>query len=213
MPASAKIQHLALSRRTPAMAESFEEKRRYFRVSDTINLLYRAIDEDQVEGQSRVSHDVLGSCSLRAAMDMLNQEAAALAPRLDRRDPEMFDYLKILDSKINLIVQSLNPQHDEFSEQDKREVSLSAAGVAFNNDQAIPVGTLLELRMLLTSCLAVIIVIGRVVHCNDIAPDSSQQPFEIGVDYVNIKEEDRELLIKHVIKKQMQQLRDRNAQA
>ena len=195
-----------------SMVESFTEKRRYFRVNDTINLLYREIDEDQIAATSHVSHDVLSSCSLSAALDMLNQEAAALAPRLDRRDPEMFDYLKILDSKINLIVQSLNPQQDSFSEQDKRDVSLSAAGVAFNNDKSIPVGTLLELRMVLSSCLAVIVVHGQVVHCKDIAPNDPQQRYEIGVDYVNIKEDDRELLIKHVIKKQMQQLRDKNAQ-
>lgn len=195
------------------MVEDFTEKRRYFRVNDTINLLHRVVKEDQIAAVSHVSHDVLSSCSLGAALEMLNQEAAALAPRLDRRDPEMFDYLKILDSKINLIVQSLNPQQNEFSEHDKRDVSLSAAGVAFNNDKAIPVGTMLELRMLLTSCLAVVIVFGRVVHCKDISRDNPRQPYEIGVDYINIKEEDRELLIKHVIKKQMQQLRDKNAQA
>jgi len=195
------------------MSESFTEKRRYFRVNDTISLLHRVIKEDQIAAASHVSHDVLSSCSLVAALDMLNQEAAALAPRLDRRDPEMFEYLKILDSKINLIVQSLNPPHDEFSEHDKRDVSLSAAGVAFNNEKAIPVGTLLELRMLLTSCLAIIIVFGRVVHCKDISENNLQQPYEIRVDYINIKEADRELLIKHVIKKQMQQLRDKNAQA
>lgn len=195
------------------MAEDFEEKRRYFRVNDTINLLHRVINEKQIQTHSHVSNDILSSCSLAAALDVLNHEAAALAPRLDRRDPEMFEYLKILDNKINLIVQSLTPQQDAFSEHDKREVSLSAAGVAFSNEVAIPVGALLELRMLLTSCLAVIIVFGRVVQCNNMADDNPDRPWAIGVEYVNINEEDRELLIKHVIKKQMQQLRDKHAQA
>ena len=193
------------------MAEEFEEKRRYFRVNDNISLLYQVINEARIKKLSHVSYDVLSNCSLSAALDVLNQEAAALAPRLDRRDPEMFEYLKILDNKINLIVQSLSPRQDDFSEQDKREVSLSAAGVAFTNDVALPIDTLLELRMVLTSCLAVIVAYGRVAQCKDISQDNAEHPYAICVEYVNMKEEDRELLIKHVIKKQMQQLRDKNA--
>jgi len=194
------------------MAEEVKEKRRYFRVNDTINLLHRVIDESKLKSGSYVSTDVLGSCSLAVALDVLNQEAGALAPRLERRDPEMFEYLKIIDSKLNLIAQALSPQPDsEFSEHDKRDVSLSAAGVAFNSNQAIPVGSLLELRMLLTSCLAVVVVFARVVQSKDISSESPEHPYAICAEYININEEDRELLIKHTIKKQMQQLRDKQA--
>lgn len=193
------------------MADEFEEKRRYFRVNDTINLLHRVIDKNNTKELSHVSNDVLGSCSLAAALDVLNQELAMFGPRLERRDPEMFEYLKIIDSKVNLLAQALTSQDETFSEHDMREVCLSAAGLAFTNDQAIPVGELLELRMLLTSCLAVIVAYARVVHCKDISKDNPEHPFEICVEYANLKEEDRELLIKHVIKKQMQQLRDKNS--
>ncbi len=193
------------------MAEDFQEKRRYFRVSDNINLLHRVIDESKLKAGSHVSPDVLSSCSLSTALDVLNQESLALAPRLERRDPEVFEYLKIIDSKINLIAQALNAERDsEFSEHDKRDVSLSAAGLAFNNDHAIAVGSLLELRLLLTSCLAVIVVYARVVQCKNVAKHHPDHPFSIGVEYININEEDRELLIKHVMKKQMQQLRDKH---
>ncbi|QPK64437.1 PilZ domain-containing protein [Methylomonas sp. LL1] len=193
------------------MADEFEEKRRYFRVSDTINLLHRVIDPSKIKELSYVSTDVLSSCSLTAALDVLNQELSTLAPRLERRDPEMFEYLKLIDSKVNLVSQALTSQDEAFSEHDMREVSLSAAGVAFTNDQPIKIGELLELRMLLTSCLAVIVAYARVVQCKDISEHNAEHPFAICVEYVNMKEEDRELLIKHVIKKQMQQLRDKNA--
>lgn len=192
------------------MAEDFEEKRRYFRVNDTINLLHRVVDESRINQRSHVSTDVLGSCSLTSALEILNQEAEALSPRLERRDPEMFEYLKIIDNKINLIALALNPRMEEFSEHDMHDVSLSAAGVAFTNEEKLPVGTLLELRMLLTSCLAVIVAFARVVQCKDISQDNAAYPFAICAEYINMNEEDRELLIKHVIKRQMQQLRDKN---
>lgn len=192
------------------MADEFEEKRRYFRVNDTINLLHKVIDETRVKDLSHTTTDMLGSCTLNAALEVLNQDAKLLAPRLERRDPEFFEYLKILDTKINLLAQALTVDDDEFSEHDKREVSLSATGLAFSNDQPIEVGALLELRMLLNSCLAVIVAYARVVQSKDISADNPRHPYAICVEYINLKEEDRELLIKHVVKKQLQQLRDRN---
>ncbi|TPQ29672.1 PilZ domain-containing protein [Methylomonas koyamae] len=192
------------------MAEEIEEKRRYFRVNDTINLLHKVIDKKNFDAASHVSNDVLSNCTLSSALDVLAQEARMLGPRLERRDPEMFEYLKIIDTKINLIAQAINAQTDNFSEHDTREVSLSATGLAFSNEQAIAVGEILELRMLLTSCMAVIVAYARVVQCKDISQDNPQRPFAICVEYINLTEDNRELLIKHVIKKQLQQLRDKN---
>lgn len=193
------------------MAEDIEEKRRFFRVNDTINLIHRVIDENRVKEHSYTSQDVLGSCSLSAALGILNRELAELGPRLERRDPEWFEYLKVMDAKINLIAQALDNREHEFTEHDEQEVTLSAAGLAFTCDHPLAVGTYLELRMLLTSCLAVIVAYARVAQCKDISRDNPNQPFAICVEYINMNEEDRELLIKHVIRKQMQQLRDRNA--
>lgn len=192
------------------MAEELEEKRRYFRVTDTINLLHKVLDEDSLDQLSHISDDVLGNCSLSAALDVLNEEARMMAPRLERRDPEFFEYLKLIDTKIGLIAQALALKDEHFSRHDKHAVSMSGSGLAFANEQPIEAGTLLELRMVLTSCLAVIVVFGRVVQCKDISTVNRQTPYEVCVEYINMKEEDRELLLKHVVKKQLQQLRDKN---
>lgn len=192
------------------MADELEEKRRYFRVTDTINLLHKVIDESSLEQLSHISDDVLGNCSLVAALDVLNEEARMMAPRLERRDPEFFEYLKLIDSKIGLIAQALALKDEQFARHDKHDVTLSGSGLAFANNQPLATGTLLELRMVLTSCLAVIVVFGRVVQCKDISEINSERPYEICVEYINMKEEDRELLLKHVVKKQLQQLRDKN---
>ncbi len=194
------------------MADEIEEKRRYFRINDTINLLHKIIDENALIRLSHVSNDVLSNCSLTAALDVLSQEARLLVPRLERRDPELFEYLKIMDTKINLIAQAISLQNEQFSEHDTREVCLSATGLAFSNEVPIKEGELLELRMFLTSCMAVIVAYGRVVQCKDISQENPQRPFSICVEYVNMKEDDRELLIKHVVKRQLQQLRDKSGQ-
>ncbi len=191
------------------MADENEEKRRYFRVNDTVNLLYKLIDEKSLDRLSHVSSDVLSNCSLTSALEVLTHDARSLLARLERRDPEMAEYLKILDTKINLIAQGISAKEEQFSEQDTREVVLSATGLAFKNEVLIHPGQLLELRMLLTSCMVVIVAYARVMQCKDIADESPLRPYSICVEYVNLQEEDRELLIKHVVKKQLQQLRDK----
>ncbi len=192
------------------MAEETEEKRRYFRINDSINLRYKIVDEKDVNALSHVSTEILNNCTLADALDVLNQEMRMMSPRLERRDPELFEYLKIMDAKIGVIAQALTLKEDGFSDHDKREVSLSASGLAFSNDQTITVGAVLELRVMLTSCLAVIVAFGRVLQCKDISKENAVHPFEVCVEYINLQEEDRELLVKHVVKKQLQQLRDKN---
>jgi len=194
------------------MADEIEEKRRYFRVNDTINLLHKVIDEHALDRLSHVSNDVLSNCSLTSALDVLSQDARMLMSRLERRDPEIAEYLRIMDTKINLIAQAITIQDDQFSEHDTRDVVLSATGLAFSNEVAIKQGELLELRMLLTSCMAVIVAYGRVVQCKDISQDNPGRPFAVCVEYINMKDDDRELLIKHVVKKQLQQIRDKYEQ-
>lgn len=192
------------------MSEEVHEKRRYFRVSDTISLLYKIVDDFDIDQLSHISDDVLENCSLAAALEVLNEDTRMLAPRLERRDPELFEYLKIIDTKINLIVQALIRDNEQFAKHDKHDVSLSGSGLAFRNQHPIEVGRILELRMMLTSCLAVIVSYGRVVDCREIIQRNPEQPYEISVEYINMKEEDREVLLRHVVKKQLQQLRDKN---
>jgi hypothetical protein len=194
------------------MADDFQEKRRYFRVNDTINLLHKVIDEKAGEQNSHVSKDVLSNCTLMSAMDVLAQETHSLLSRLERRDSELSEFLRLIDTKINLIAQAVSIKEESFSEHDTRDVVMSATGLAFSNEEPINVGQLLELRMLLTSCMAVIVAFGRVVQCKNIAEDSPDRPYVICVEYINLKEDDRELLIKHVVKRQLQQLRDKNEQ-
>lgn len=183
------------------------ERRRFFRIDDTVNLFYKVVDEQTVSALSHVSDDVLGNSSLAAVLDAISQEARIIGFRLEKKEPEIFEYLKLMDAKINMIAQAVMMQGEQFGEHDSRDVNISASGLAFNADEALEEGQFLEIKMMLTSCMAVIVVYARVIYCMP-NEDDPQFPYHIGVDYINMKDEDRELLIKHVVKKQMQQIRE-----
>ncbi|HEY8095055.1 MAG TPA: PilZ domain-containing protein, partial [Methylobacter sp.] len=57
--------------------------------------------------------------------------------------------------------------------------------------------------------MAVIVTYGRVIYSKNSQSNDSQYPYFVGVDFIDMKDEDRELLIKYVVKKQLQQIRDK----
>lgn len=186
-----------------------EDRRGFFRIDDEVSLFYKKIDEKQVVEPHHVSDNILTSCSLSTALEMVSQDSALLLHRLEKNQPEVADYLRLLDTKIDLIAQAVMMQGFQVKENDTRNVNVSATGIAFNCEELLKAGDHLEIKMMLISSMAVIVTYGRVVYCNKGQSNDSQYPYFVGVDFINMKDEDREMLIKYVVKKQLQQIRDK----
>jgi hypothetical protein len=186
-----------------------EDRRGFFRIDDEVNLFYKKIDKKLVNEPHHVSDNILNSCSLSTALNTISQESALLLRRLDKNLPEVADYLRLIDTKINLLVQAIMMQGFQFKENDTRNVNISATGLAFNCEEVLQENDYLEIKILLISCMAVIVTYGRVVYCKSNEPNSSQYPYFVGVNFINMKDDDREMLIKYVVKEQLQQIRDK----
>lgn len=186
-----------------------EERRVFFRIDDEVNLFYKKIDEKLVTEPHHLTDNILNNCSLSTALEMVSQESAMILHRLDKSHPDVADYLRLIDTKIDLLAQAVMMQGFQFKENDTRNVNISATGIAFNCEEVLNEGDYLEIKMLLVSSMAVIVTYGRVVYCKKTEANDRQYPYFIGVDFINMKDEDREMLIKYVVKKQLQQIRDK----
>jgi hypothetical protein len=186
---------------------ALEERRRYFRIDDEINLFYKKVDEKVLSETSYISESILSNCSLATALKMASQETALLMYRIEKNHPDIADYLKMLETKIDLLSQAITINTVEFQESSTRNANISAAGIAFDSEESLEVGQYLEIKMLLVNCMAVIVVYGIVVYSKPNEDLDKHFPFTVGVDYINMKEQDRELLIRHVVKRQLQQIR------
>lgn len=185
-----------------------EERRRFFRIDDAINLYYKVVDEQSVIAASRVSDDLLSNCSLVTALDLLDQESRLIMHRVERSNSDTAEYLKKIDAKINLLAQAVMRQGVDFSDSNVCQTNISASGLAIEIDHQIKVGEFLEIKLLLTSCIAVILVYGQVVYCKENTESDASMPYQVGINYINLNDQDREVLIKHIIKRQMQQIRE-----
>lgn len=186
------------------------DKRHYFRVSDSVNLSYRLIDEQQAKNSPSSIPSLLDNCSLSSALDLISEEADIIYNKLEKVHSDFADYLKLLDIKLNLIAQAVIAlsRPEEITENQTRNANISASGIGFDCHEALQVGQFLELKILLVHSTAVIITNARVVHCIKNSNPDSNYPYFVGVDYVSMKEPDRDLLSKHVAKKQLQQIRE-----
>lgn len=189
--------------------EKIEERRGFFRIDDEINLFYKKIDEKLVTEPHHLSENILSSCSLSTALTIVSQDSAAILHRLDKSQPDVAEYLRLIDNKIDLIAQAIMMQGFQCKENDTRNVNISATGMAFNCEEALTEGDYLEIKMMLVSSMAVIVTYARVVYRKNSQSGDRHFPYFIGVDFIDMKDEDRELLIKYVVKKQLQQIRDK----
>lgn len=187
-----------------------DERRRFFRIDDAVNLYYRIVDEQTVVAASKMTDDVLSNCSLVTALDVLNQESRLVLHRIEKNEPEIAEYLKLMDSKISLLAQAVLQQNNDLSESSLCNTNLSASGLAIEVDCDIKVGEFIEVKLFLSSCVAVILLYGKVVYCKKNPTPEKTASFQIGIDYINLKDADREVLIKHIVKRQMQQIRETN---
>jgi len=184
------------------------ERRRYFRIEDEIVLFFSEIAPDEIPDDRSPRDFPLDSFALSASLDLLTQESRKLLRKIERDSPEIGNFLKVLERKIDLVARAFLSFEANLSEQPAQRVSLSASGLSFDGDKPYAPGKVLEIRMVLQPDWIGLIAYGRIVYCKQNAP-GSELPYRISVDFVGLRDCDRELLIRHVVKRQLQQIRNK----
>jgi hypothetical protein len=154
-----------------------------FRIYDRVNLFYKKIDEKRLAEPYPAFDNVTNDFLLPSEPEKVSQDLAVPTPRLDEELPEDM----------------------QFDEDDALNVNISASGMAFTCDDAFKEGDYLVIRLLLLSSLASIVTYCKVVYCKATNPYETHHPYLVGAHFVSLKDQDQELLSKHVDKKKMQQ--------
>ncbi|BCX89948.1 hypothetical protein MIN45_P2322 [Methylomarinovum tepidoasis] len=187
-------------------SEQLPERRRFFRVEDEIVLVYRPIAPEDMPPVEAFQNQLVDHFSLTSTLAYLTQESQAQLHRIERENPAVADYLKTLERKIEALAQAVMISNNRLADQPTRKVNLSAAGIAFTADQPLAEGGLLELKMVLPPSLVGIVTFGKVVYCT---PLEEGEGWRVGVDFLSMREQDREVLIRHVVKRQLTLIRAR----
>ena len=190
-------------------SEDPAERRRYFRVEDHILLEYRLLTDSEREETIRALRDDNPSRHLVASsFANTSQQMQYVLHKVQEREPEIALYLQTLNEKLDLLARQLAMEATEFSDRTPRRVDISAAGLGFDAPELMQVDQLMDIKMLLFPSLDYIRAIGRVVRCVEASETQARPTFRVAVDFDIIRDDDRELLVQHVVKKESSRLRE-----
>ena len=186
-----------------------DERRRFFRIEDLVHLTFRVIDETELAYKTDLlEKGLVEQFMITSSLAAVTADMSATLRKIEVNDPDVANYLKSLDQKIDMIGRAF--MVDEVNTQDNRvnAVNLSASGIAFHHEKEIPIGTTLEIKMMLMPSNAGVLTFGKVIG-NEPVEGINGTDIQVRVDFTHLREEDRDLLIRHVIRKQGDMLRDR----
>ncbi len=178
-----------------------EERREYYRIEDRVALEIVPLPRDQT------AEDDTGGPSpplfnLLSELHRLDFEAQHLLRQIGETNRPLVNYLKVQNRRIDLIGQAL--AQDLLNDLgETRPVELSEGGLRFGHARAFTKGDRLLLKMLLMPQAMGLALQARVLYCK--AREDGH--YEIGTEFEALTDAQRQLLARHILKKQAQQRR------
>ena len=187
------------------------ERRQYFRIEDRALIKYRVIGEDELERERRFIYlNEIRASNLHAALLGIDLRLQEAIDQVRDDTPAIAQALDLLNRKVNLIERVVSLETGEaagqsYREHEPTEVNLSGGGIALAAATPLALNAYLAIDLVLMPAHHPMRAIGRVVDCR-----KSEQAagFAIAVEFDEIRDEDREILIQHVIKRQSALLRE-----
>ncbi len=185
------------------------ERRRYYRIEDRVALRYRVLDERELaEALAAQRTGYPDKLSLASGFAAASTQMRHTLERFRREMPDVASYLEALNEKLDMLMQMLATSDDDLGDAPTHEVNLSASGISFTATDPVAVDTAIELKMLLFPTYTCVLAFGTVVHCGPADDGRPSGRYTIGVDFTHLREDDRDLIARHVTMRQSSMLRE-----
>lgn len=183
------------------------ERRRFFRINDKVGLRCQAVDggsgamEVGEQISKRFGNEVLVlEQQIRRGIEHLRSQGQAVAVVLD-----------LINRKLNVVMNEEASGEVFQSESILTEVSLSACGLAFESPVFAEVGSRIRIEMVLMPDHVRLDIEGMVIQRQKVSDDESEEGprYLLRVDFLDLDEENQEMLIQHVLRCQTRELKHR----
>ena len=181
-----------------------EERRRYFRIDDTVQLQATLISPHEIDNRLAGFWNNQHRFSIRNEYNHQLDEHLADLHAIERKMPELARYLSVLQKQIETLTDKLIPEHN-LPPGTKQEVNLSAQGISYYSDEEIKSGDLLELELGLLPSGQQLLILAKAILIEN-HDNAEQGKFRISLDFEHIYDADQEILIKHVHGKNLRAL-------
>ena len=186
--------------------EKDKERRDFFRIDDKIFLEFKVISIDEYNTAPTLLENLNNSSfSLSADFATLNNNIHPVLNNITQIHPDIAQYLQFLNQKIDSLSHQLLLKETSFDETKTINANLSASGIMFETEKELNEEQRLRLELVLLPEKIGILIFGKIISVKEIKTVK-----QVSVDFEHIRFEDQELMIKHNLNKQMNDLREKN---
>lgn len=176
-----------------------DERRRYFRIEDTIGIRYERLTQKQA--QERQQALSLGEYAANNDLQDTERQLQLIIDKLRVQNPEISEAIDLLNRKFNLL------KNDTLATEETSKAvraSISACGVNFDIEEEFAPQEEVFVDITLLPTDLHIQTIAQVVACSRIEESASEDRgvWSIALDFVGLRPEMEELLVQHLVKRQ-----------
>lgn len=190
-----------------------EERRRYFRIDDSMGISYELLGSEEAKVFARQSNEHGGNFDYASHFDNRIQ---TLLESCKLQTPIASELLDLLNKKLNFVIQQMDVDAELMHKiaYTLRQVNVSACGIAFATEEMLEPGQLLKLDIMLQPTELHVVALAEVVESSVIGLEDIEGNSScfVRLNFTEINSNDQELLIQHMVKKQSAQLKLRRQQ-
>ncbi len=179
------------------MALTEEERRRYFRIEDTVGVAWEVVSgREAVQRQEEMSRE---DYSAPGRLYQVEKQLQVLIDKLRIQNPEFAEALELLNVKFSSLKEKQTAERGYRSNSDIKKVSISACGISFTDSERMAPGTKLALDLTLLPTDLHVHTIGEVIDCLE---GEKVGDWIHRIDFCGMRSEDEELMVQHIVKRQ-----------
>lgn len=179
-----------------------EERREYYRIEDSVALEIHLLTDEEAQDPSQVQSSSI-MFDLLSELHISEFESQHLLRQLDERDRVMNSFLKALSKRIDLLSKVM-AQTIMGHIGAPQPVIISEGGLQFRSPVLLPVDGLLSLKMVLMPQASGLMVLAKVIRCSR----RTDGGFDVGTDFIDLPDTQRQLLARHILQRQAQARRE-----
>lgn len=184
---------------------SQQDRREFFRIEERLMLSYRRLASDQEQSNESTS-------LLLQEFDELSQQIKHSLSRLHYQAPEVSSCIKILDSKINLLAQSLLMKKSPTKALLRRKVNISGGGISFELADKLEEQDLIEIEIILPPEAKPLKVRAKVISTYQNPYKNSGYSFVVSARFHDLNDQIQDAIIRHITQAQTYLLRMKKQQ-
>ncbi len=189
------------------------DRREFFRINDTVFVEYNEIAEDQVKTLAeQIDNPLQANSPEKNQLYSLQTAFAHLTDQINHYDRNIARALRLLDDKITIISHILNNDKEANDGQHTVNANLSGGGIAFLSSHVFEQKSALDINLELRPSCTQIRTIAHVVSCEKLDNTPEETPYLLRLAFTHMNEIDRNLLVKHVLNRQAEDIRKNTQQ-